>query len=321
MYQGTRWNLGVLYELCRGPTIYLMPFALIDLPFEIAADTVALPYDGYVACQNKRARAFWEQAFDSGVIPPSKSAAAYFGKGWWLDEFICKRISGTPPPSKEVIDCLIDLSFKHIRSSDYDPYPVAFNLARHQSLSAEQIARLYWLEADSLQKAAMFDRSPVLDALLNLPAVTDAFVSEIGLSTNEAALLPLLQSERAPLSLKANLLSRLADSPSWRVRAAVAKNTGATPEQLVRLASDCREDVRLCVAANPNAPADVLEKMALSGYSRFRLAVAKNKNASAGALWVLAQRGDRLDRREVMRHPNATPEIKAYIQERGEGER
>jgi len=269
------------------------PFALIDLPVAIVFDTVTLPYDAYLYSHNRRAASFWKQAFETGVLPADKSSDSYFAKGEWLDQIIFNGIQGTPPPSKEVIDYIIDLSFKHGHSvywwSYYSPLK---SLACYQSLSTEQAERIYLWAADQLERVPVFSTQTLLELLLALPAMTDAFLDELGQSTNEWVLMSLLQSKRTSLTVKTDLISRLLDSPNWKARLMVAANPHVTPDQLMRLASDRNSEV---------------SKRALS-----------NASATEDVLWEFAKNGDRIVRHWVVRHPKATDEMIDYCRQQTE---
>ena len=335
VYAATTFDIVFMYQEWLGAdrnrynARLLTPLALIDLPLAVVIDTVTLPYDGYIACRNQRAVSFWEKAFKTGVIPANKRFDSYFAKAEWFDNFLSNGIHASPPPSKEVIDSLITLSFKY-NSFPYHSYrPLVQSLSQCKSLSAEQIERIYFWEVNENQDRKRAD----LDALLKLPAMTDELLDKIGQSTNERALLPLLQLERTPLTLKTNLISRLMDSPSSTTRTTVASNTNATPEQLVRLAadqhenvrrkvahnpktapeqlarliSDKHEDVRTAVAVNPNTPPEVLDKLARQQSSFAWL--CKNPNTSAETLLFMSNNADKKFHYDIAGHPNVSADV------------
>ena len=265
-----------------GDFILFMPLAVIDIPLAVVIDTVTLPIDGYVAYQNQRIVLFWEKAFKTGTIPVNTSLDSYLKNGGWFDYFLRTKIQGSPPPNKEIIDHLITLSCNY-NSTNYREYLwLIESLANCKSLSSEQVERIYFWEVNENKQMNLY-------ALLNLPAMTDELFEKIGQSTNENALLPLLASERTPLHISTNIISRLIDSPNWKTRGCVAQNPNTSSGQLLCLALDQHEKVRDHVAWNPNA--------------------------TAGALLLLAKNGNASVRKQILRHPNVTPSIEVYIKQ------
>ena len=291
-----------------GALIPYLPFALVDIPLAVAIDTVTLPYDGYITYRNQRTVSFWKKAFQTGVIPPNKPMDSYFNKGEWLDLIIIKGMHGNPPPTKEVLDYIIDLSLKHNPPFDHGYNSPIRNLAECKSLAAEQIERIYFWDADGFKNDS-HGRVSLLVPLLKLPAVTDELLEKIGQSTNEGALLPLLKSERVALTTKTNLISRLIDSPNWVTRRTVASNPNTSLEQLMRLASDPHGEVRIHVAANRNAPPEVLDKLARQKSKLLGGWLCQNPNTSAETLRFMFNNESRKIHYDLLRNPNVPADV------------
>lgn len=97
----------------------------------------------------------------------------------------------------------------------------------------------------------------------------------------------------------------------WRMRQAVATNTGLAPDLLLMLSHDPDADVRRAVAVHPQVTAEILERLCTDDQPDIRLQVAQHPQAPLLALRVLLADPDESVRRAAQAHPQAPPALLA----------
>lgn len=148
---------------------------------------------------------------------------------------------------------------------------------RHLATAACEITRRWTARhpntpADTLM--AMLDDEDCWVAwnLAQNPAATPELIDEL------VARRHFVEQVAANRNAPGRVLTKLADEPDFRVRAAAALNPSTPAAALKKLAGDASMKVRWSLARNTAAPPEVLEKLALDKEEQVRRAVARNRN-------------------------------------------
>lgn len=111
-----------------------------------------------------------------------------------------------------------------------------------------------------------------------------------------------------------DILAKLSQDPSLKVRQTVASNTATPIDVLENLASDNLSQIRYYVALNQNTPILVLKRLADDKVCRIRCAVAKNKLASCEIIAKLSNDNE-VAVRKALANNTTTPVI--YLEKLG----